>query len=110
MARRVDSRPCIHRDSDSSRGPSSPQGCDHGGTTGLGYANEARFRTAASTSMGWAGRILLARMGAWPGLRKRLWSSALRPAGSATAFAAQTSTRLGRFYADGLVPVKPMTT
>jgi hypothetical protein len=108
MARRVDSSPCIHRDSDSSRGPSSPQGCGLSATTSLGYANEARFRTSASTSLGWAGRILLARMGARPGLSKRLRSTALRPSGSAAPFATPTSTRLGRLYADGPVPVKPM--
>src|SRR5215469_15563898 len=102
MARRVDSRPCIHRDSDSSRGASSSQGCRHCATAGLGYAYEARLRTSASTAVGWAGRILLARMGAWPGIRKRLRSSAVRPAGSATSFAAPTSTRLDHLYPDSL--------
>src|SRR5215472_5799856 len=94
MARRLDSRPCLCRDSDSRRGPSSPQGRHHCATGALGCAGGPRFRTSASTSVGWAGRILLARMGAWPGPGKRLRYTALRSAGSATAFAAQTSTRL----------------
>ena len=94
MARRLDSRPCLCRGSDSRRGPSSPQGRHHCSTGASGYAGGTRFRTSASTSVGWTGRILLARMGAWPGPGKRLRSTALRSAGSATAFAAQTSTRL----------------
>ena len=114
MAGRADCRPGIHRNSDSRRGPSAPEVFPHGGPAGLGYAHEARFWTSASTSMGWrAGRVLLARMGAWPRPRKRLWSCAVRPAGSATAFATPTATRLDHtrvLYAGSLVPVKPMVT